>query len=167
MVIFMGSQTSKPNSRNCLMRNNEKYKAIYLLMFNQSLMRKGIVLILPLVSAMLSALTFVALDSAVAQNKSTSGNMTNVTTGGNVTGGNMTASDTSSSPAKFHLEEGIKALQGGDTTGAMTHLTAAEQAMSNAPPDAIRHFEEGMKALDSGDNNGAIMHLNIANEALG
>jgi hypothetical protein len=29
----------------------------------------------------------------------------------------------------------------------MTHLTAAEQAMSNAPPGAIMHFEEGMKAL--------------------
>lgn len=155
------------------MRNNEKYKAIYLMMHIDTLMKNEIVLILSLVTAIVSTLAFVNLDLANAQNASMDGNMTtatnmtNATTGGNVTGGNMTTSDTSSSPAKFYLEEGIKALQGGDTQGAMTHLTAAEQAMSNAPPDAIRHFEEGMKALDSGDNNGAIMHLNIANKALG
>lgn len=80
--------------------------------------------------------------------------------------GNVT-SDTGASAAKTELEEGIKALQGGDVEGARTHLTAAQEAMTNSPPDAIRHFEEGMKAFDSGDNNAAIMHLNITNEALG
>jgi hypothetical protein len=32
--------------------------------------------------------------------------------------------------AKMHLDEGIKALQGGDTNGAMTHVKAAESALS-------------------------------------
>jgi hypothetical protein len=76
-------------------------------------------------------------------------------------------SDTGATTAKTELEEGIKALQGGDVEGARTHLTAAQEAMTDSPPDAIRHFDEGMKALDSGDNSAAIMHLNIANEALG
>ena len=58
-------------------------------------------------------------------------------------------------------------MQSGDVGGARTHLTAAQEAMTNSPPDAIRHFEEGMKAFDSGDNGAGIMHLNIANEALG
>ena len=32
--------------------------------------------------------------------------------------------------AKMHLDEGIKALHGGDTNGAMTHVKAAESALS-------------------------------------
>jgi len=28
-----------------------------------------------------------------------------------------------------HFEEGMKALQAGDTNGAITHLTAADQAL--------------------------------------
>jgi hypothetical protein len=79
--------------------------------------------------------------------------------------GNTTA--TSGSSAKTHLEDGIKALQSGDKEGAMTQLTAAQQAMSGSSPDAIKHFEEGMKALESGDSNGAIMHLQIAEQSLG
>lgn len=123
-------------------------------------------------SAIVSMFAFATLESVFAQNEtggnmSSAANMTNATSGGNMTGGNMTTFDTGASPAKTELEEGIKALQGGDVEGARTHLTAAQEAMTNAPPDAIRHFEEGMKAFDSGDNNGAIMHLNIANEALG
>jgi hypothetical protein len=134
-------------------------------------MKVGIPLILT-TTVMLSVLAFVGLDSAFAQNMTggnmTSGvNMTNATSGGNMTGANMTTSDTGTSSAKFHLEEGIKALEAGDIELARTHLMAAQQTMSNPPPDAIMHFEEGMKALDSGDNEGAIMHLNIANEDLG
>jgi hypothetical protein len=30
----------------------------------------------------------------------------------------------------MHLDEGIKALHGGDTNGAMTHVKAAESALS-------------------------------------
>jgi hypothetical protein len=124
------------------------------------------------VAVMLSAVASPGLNSAFAQNMTggnmtTATNMTNATMGGNATLVNMTTSDTGASSAKFHLEEGIKALQAGDTEVAKTHLMAAQQAMSNAPPDVIRHFDEGMKALDSGDNKGAIMHLNIANESLG
>jgi hypothetical protein len=101
------------------------------------------------------------LDLVFAQNETVS-NTTSAANITNATGGNMTGGN-----AKTELQEGIKALQGGDVTTAKNHLTAAQEAMTGAPPDAIRHFEEGMKAFASGDNNAAIMHLNIANEALG
>jgi hypothetical protein len=132
-------------------------------------MRNELILVLSL-TAILLALAFVGVGSIFAQNETggnatSAANMTNVTSGGNATG-NMT-SDTGANTAKIELEEGIKALQGGDVPGARTHLTAAQESMTDSPPDAIRHFEEGMKAFDSGDNSAAIMHLNIANEALG
>jgi hypothetical protein len=129
-------------------------------------MRNELILVLSL-TAILSALAFVGVGSIFAQNE-TGGNATsatNVTSGGNATG--IMTSDTGANTAKTELEEGIKALQGGDVPGARTHLTAAQESMTDSPPDAIRHFEEGMKAFDSGDNSAAIMHLNIANEALG
>jgi hypothetical protein len=131
------------------------------------LMRNELILSL---TAILLTLAFVGVGSVFAQNETGANmtsvaNMTNTTSGGNATG-NMT-SDTGANTAKTELEEGIKALQGGDVEGARTHLTAAQEAMTDSPPDAIRHFDEGMKALDSGDNSAAIMHLNIANEALG
>jgi hypothetical protein len=134
-------------------------------------MRHRLILILSF-SAIVSMFVFATLDSIFAQNEtgsnmSSAANMTNTTSGGNMTAGNATTSDTGAGSAKTELEEGIKALQGGDVEGARTHLTAAQEAMTGAPPDAIRHFEEGMKAFDSGDNSGAIMHLNIANENLG
>ena len=79
---------------------------------------------------------------------------------------NMTTSDTSSS-AKLHLGEAIKALENGDKEGASTHLTAAQQAIAGASAQAKMHFEEGMKALAAGDSNGALLHLKAANQALG
>jgi hypothetical protein len=130
-------------------------------------MRKQIVLILPLVAAMVSVAGihgFWLLESAVAQNASTSSNMT---TGTNITAGNATMANTSGTSVKMQIEGGIKSLQNGDKEGAMTQLTAAQQAMSGSSPDAIKHFEEGMKALESGDSNGAIMHLQIAEQSLG
>jgi len=90
------------------------------------------------------------------------GNTTNTTMGGNMTAGNATMSNTSGSSTKMHLEEGIKALQTGDKEGAMTQLKAAQQAMSESSPEAIKRFEEGMKALSGGDTNGAITHLGFA-----
>jgi hypothetical protein len=132
-------------------------------------MRKQILLIFPLVAAMVSVAGihgFWLLESAVAQNASAGGN---ITTGTNMTNttmaGNMTA--TSGGSVKTLLEDGIKALQSGDKEGAMTQLTAAQQAMSGSPPESIKHFEEGMKALESGDSKGAIMHLQFADQALG
>ena len=65
----------------------------------------------------------------------------------------------------MHLEEGIKALKGGDNQAAMTHLDAARAGM--VPGGAMNHFEQGMKALENGDSNGAIMHLTAADQALG
>jgi hypothetical protein len=78
-------------------------------------------------------------------------------------GGSNITSSISSSSAKINLEEGIKALQSGDKQGAMTHLNAAKQAMTNASPEAIKHFEEGMKALAGGDINGAITEFHWNN----
>ena len=133
------------------------------------LMRKQIVLILPLVAAMVSITGIHGiwwLESAVAQNSSMTGNRTTTTNTTNTTmTGNMTA--TSGGSAKTQLEDGIKALESGDKEGAMTQLTAAQQAMSGSSPDAMMHFEEGMKALESGDSNGAIMHLKVADQLLG
>jgi hypothetical protein len=130
-------------------------------------MRKQIVLVLPLVAAMVSVAGihgFWLLESAVAQNASTSSNMT---TGMNMSAGNATMSNTTGTSAKSQLEGGIKALESGDKEGAMTQLTAAQQAMQESSPDAIMHFKEGMKALESGDSNGAIMHLKVADQFLG
>lgn len=96
-------------------------------------------------------------------------NMTNMTTGTNTTkacmscGGLNITSSNSSSSAKINLEEGIKALQSGDKQGAMTHLNAARQSMTNASLEAINHFEEGMKALAGGDINGAIKEFHWNN----
>jgi len=104
------------------------------------------------------------LEAAVAQNTSMGGNMT---TGTNMTTGNVTMSNTSGSTAKMHLAEGIKALQSGDKEGAITQLTAAQQAMSGSTPEAIKHFEEGMKALSGGDSDSAIIHLQVADQSLG
>ena len=70
-------------------------------------------------------------------------------------GSNITDSN-STNTAKMNLEEGIKALQSGDRSGAMTHLNAAKQTITNASPEAVKHFEEGMKALAGGDIIGAI-----------
>lgn len=133
------------------------------------LMRKQIVLILPLVAAMVSIAGIHGvwwLESALAQNSSMTGNMTTATNTTNTTmTGNMTA--TSGGSAKTQLEDGIKALESGDKEGAMTQLKAAQQAMSGSSKDAIMHFEEGMKALEGGDSNGAIMHLKVADQLLG
>ena len=71
----------------------------------------------------------------------------------------MTA--TSGGSAKTHLEDGIKALESGDKEGAMTQLTAAQQAMQGSSPDAIMHFKEGMKALEGGDSNGPLCKAHI------
>jgi hypothetical protein len=127
-------------------------------------MKHELTLVLSL-AAIVSMFSFATLNLVFAQNE-TAANMTNAT-GSNMTGGNATTSSTGSSNAKTELEEGIKALQGGDVSAAKTHLMAAKDAMSDSPAEAVKHFEEGMKALDSGDNQGAIMHLNFANDALG
>jgi cellobiose-specific phosphotransferase system component IIA len=38
----------------------------------------------------------------------------------------------SSGEAKTHLDEGIKALQSGDTDSAMTHIKAAKSALAGS-----------------------------------
>src|SRR5215212_10564491 len=66
---------------------------------------------------------------------------------------------------KMHLEEGIKALKGGDQQGALMHLSAADQGLTDQ--SAKMHLDEGIKALKAGDNQGASMHLDLADKALG
>jgi len=43
--------------------------------------------------------------------------------------GNQTGSASMASTAKMHLEEGMKALQSGDTQGAMMHLKVADKIL--------------------------------------
>ena len=52
-------------------------------------------------------------------------------TAGHGAASNMTAGSSTSmaSTAKMHLEEGMKALQGGDTQGAMMHLKLADKTL--------------------------------------
>ena len=86
-------------------------------------MRKQIVLILPLVAPMVSIVGIHGvwwLESAVAQNASMNDNMTDATASGNMTA-------TSGGSAKTHLEDGIKALESGDSNGAIMHLKVADQ----------------------------------------
>ena len=66
---------------------------------------------------------------------------------------------------KMHFEEGIKALKAGDTQGALMHLNAADQGLSDQ--SAKMHLEQGIKALQGGDQQGALMHSGAADEALG
>ncbi len=66
---------------------------------------------------------------------------------------------------QMHLEEGIKSLKAGDNQGALTHLGAADQGLTDQ--SAKFHLDEGIKSLKAGDNQGALMHLGAADKALG
>ena len=66
---------------------------------------------------------------------------------------------------KMHLEEGIKALRSGDSEGALMHLSAADQGLTDQTVKF--HLDEGIKAVKAGDNQGALMHLGAADKALG
>ena len=121
---------------------------------------KLVIMIFSVVPALLVGQLFVGFISVDAQNM-TPGNMMGSNMTGNMTGNMM------GSPAKMHLEEGIKALEAGNIQAANMHLDFAKQAMANAPTNAVKHFEEGMKALGAGDSNGALMHLKLADQALG
>jgi hypothetical protein len=118
------------------------------------------------VNTFVSAITSIVYMFLLADSNSVSGqNITNQTaTSTNTT--IMTSSDSSSS-AKLHLEEAIKALEKGDIPEASSRLSAAQQAMSGASAQAKERYEEGMKALMAGDSSGALMHLKSARDALG
>lgn len=118
------------------------------------------------VNTIVSAITSIVYLFLLADLHSVSGqNMTNQTTAGTNTS-IMTTSDSSSS-AKLHLQEAIKALEKGDKPEAFSRLTAAQQAMSGASAEAKERYEEGMKALMAGDSSGALTHLKAARDALG
>jgi hypothetical protein len=65
---------------------------------------------------------------------------------------------------KMHLEEGIKALKADDKQGALTHLDAADQGITDQ--SAKMHLDEGIKALKADDTQGALTHLDVADKAL-
>ncbi len=71
-----------------------------------------------------------------------------------------TASFAQGMTPKMHLEEDIKALKAGDSKGALTHLNAADQGISDQ--SAKMHLDEGIKAVKSGDQQSALMHLAAA-----
>jgi hypothetical protein len=76
-----------------------------------------------------------------------------------------TAASAQGMTPKMHLEEGIKALKADDSQGALMHLSAADQGITDQ--SAKMHLDEGIKAVKSGDQQGALMHLGAADQALG
>jgi predicted negative regulator of RcsB-dependent stress response len=63
---------------------------------------------------------------------------------------------TTGSQGNVHLDAAIKALQSGDTNGALMHMNQADKTLTGA---AKMHLDAAIKALQSGDTNGALMHL--------
>ncbi len=60
------------------------------------------------------------------------------------------------SQGNVHLDAAIKALQAGDTNGALMHMNQADKTLTGA---AKMHLDAAIKALQAGDTNGALMHL--------
>jgi hypothetical protein len=59
----------------------------------------------------------------------------------------------------IHLDAAAKALQSGDTQGALTHMKEADKTLTGA---AKTHLDAAISALESGDTQGASMHLQEA-----
>jgi hypothetical protein len=59
----------------------------------------------------------------------------------------------------IHLDAASKALQSGDTQGALTHMNEADKTLTGA---AKMHLDAAISALQSGDKSGATMHLQEA-----
>jgi len=59
----------------------------------------------------------------------------------------------------IHLDAAAKALESGDTKGALTHMKEADKTLTGA---AKMHLDAAISALQSGDTNGASMHLQVA-----
>ena len=66
--------------------------------------------------------------------------------------------------AKFHIGEGMKALQAGDTAGAEMHMEEANKVLQEG--NAKMHLGEAIKALQAGDTAGAKMHAQFAQDSL-
>ena len=52
----------------------------------------------------------------------------------------------------IHLDAAAKALQSGDTKGALTHMNEADKTLTGA---AKTHLDAAISALQSGDTSGA------------
>jgi predicted negative regulator of RcsB-dependent stress response len=59
----------------------------------------------------------------------------------------------------IHLDAAAKALESGDTKGALTHMNEADKTLTGA---AKMHLDAAISALESGDTSGASMHLQVA-----
>ena len=62
----------------------------------------------------------------------------------------------------IHLDAAAKALQSGDTKGALTHMNEADKTLTGA---AKMHLDAAISALQSGDTSGASMHLQVVKKA--
>ncbi|MGB7663895.1 MAG: hypothetical protein WBL67_14270 [Nitrososphaeraceae archaeon] len=71
---------------------------------------------------------------------------------------------TDQSAAGTHLDEAIKALQAGNTTGAEMHMQEADKALQEGA--AKMHLDEAMKALQASDTVGVEMHVKAAQDNL-
>ena len=65
----------------------------------------------------------------------------------------------SSNQGNIHLDAAAKALQSGDTSGALIHMNEADKTLTGA---AKMHLDAAISALQSGDASGASMHLQEA-----
>jgi hypothetical protein len=66
-----------------------------------------------------------------------------------------------------HMGEALKALESGNNEAALTHLTAAQQAIALSECEQAKiHFNETMMAFSLGDSKSALKHLKAANNAL-
>jgi hypothetical protein len=74
----------------------------------------------------------------------------------------LSTNGTSTSQGNMHLDAGIKALQSGDSKGALMHLNQANSTLTGT---AQKHLDAGIKALQSGDSKGALMHLQAAQKS--
>jgi len=62
----------------------------------------------------------------------------------------------------IHLDAAAKALQSGDTKGALTHMNEADKTLTGA---AKMHLDAAISALQSDDTSGASMHLELAQKS--
>jgi hypothetical protein len=61
----------------------------------------------------------------------------------------------------IHLDAAAKALQSGDTKGALMHMNEADKTLTGA---AKTHLDAAISALQSGDTKGSTMHLQLAQQ---
>jgi hypothetical protein len=116
----------------------------------------GIAVILGVSGLIIANVSPIASASPAATTNQTANQTGNMTTTADGGGDQATA--------KMHLDEGMKALQAGDTAGAEMHMGLANQVLSEG--EAKMHLDEAMRALQAGDTAGAETHAQLAQGSL-